>query len=342
MPIENSRQIVRELMKDTESRKIKWWNIVDSEWELIFRYERKVTENKSIKYDLKCKREKFQSDLTITFGPIVERLSGSGTLIHTKLVSVITPRVQPLLIDLIDQLRRKYEEGDINHLRLRESKMNEFHSENQDVKERQDKLKNIKLLTTVCKHTDEGILKWEINYQDDEVAVFISTHQITKNKSLVFTVKCSETSDKKEYNIFRSILKTANTSGVISHNVQVIHSLSLKEYPSLIILIKKLCKKMINKDFNRFVEKPKKTQLDLFNKNSVAVTAKNEEDYKKYTLDVIRFMLKDQKIMLDENIWAEIYEIYDKVKKAKTYDEMNDLLYKAHMISIGKSDITHS
>jgi len=335
MSIENSRQIVRELIKDTESRKIRWWNIKDTEWELVFQYTNKITKNKKIKYILTCKREKAHSDLTITFGPVVEFLERGGTLTKEKLISVITPRNQPLLNDLIDQLNRMYDDGDVNY--LNENKMNEFHSEDLSTKGRQEKLKNIRLLTTVCKHTDEGTLKWEVNFDDRDTATFIATHQITPKKSLVLSVKCTENSDRREDNIFRCILKNANTTGSISHNVTVIKSLPLNEYPSLIVLIKKLCKKLLNRDFNKIREDRYK-----LSSKGVAVEVKDEEEYRRCILDTIRVMLKDPKVLEYEKDWGGIYEIYELVKKAKTYEEMNDLLYKAHMISTGKMDITSS
>lgn len=268
MPIENTRQVVRELIKKTESGEIRWWNTIETSDKLVFKYIKKITDKKNLIFTLTSKRVKYQSDLSMTFGP-----TGENKL--ETLVSLLTIGTQPLLYDLIDCLNKKHKDGDVKY--LNESVLNEFFTNDVEGKERSKKLfrmkgevrlKNLKLLSMLTKHMEEGKLNWEDTYHDKHVATFICKHALTKLKKLVFSVRSCDESEIKEDNILRVLLKTENKSGNISYNTTVIRSISLKEYPSLIVLIQKLNKKYLGRKF----ESPFLNQKNVNDLNNLTKT----------------------------------------------------------------------
>ena len=333
MPIENTRQVVRELLLKTESREIRWWNTIETSDKLVFKYIKKVTDKKNLIFTVTSKREKYQSDLSITFGP-----TGENKL--ETLVSLLTIRTQPLLYDLIDALNKKHRDGDVKY--LNESVLNEFFTNDAEGKERSEKLKNLKLLSLLTKHTEEGKLAWEDTYHDKHVATFICKHALTKLKGMVFSVRSCDESEIKEDNILRVLLKTENKTGNISHNTTVIRSISLKEYPALIALIQKLNKKYLGRKFESpFLTRPSINDLIDFNKiieekpkSHELLVANDLEDYRRYTLDAIKGMIREMPNSIDwEDRFAEVYDAYEDCKKATSIEELNDLMYKVHTIS---------
>ena len=108
MAIENTRQIVRELLLQTESNEIKWINIFENSEKLVFRYIKKITERKSLSFEISLKRSKSESDLTIKFGPV-----GDNTI--ETFIYFINVKTQPLLYDLLDLIGRKFDNGDIKY-----------------------------------------------------------------------------------------------------------------------------------------------------------------------------------------------------------------------------------
>jgi len=333
MPIENTRQVVRELLLKTESREIRWWNTIETSDKLVFKYIKKVTDKKNLIFTVTSKREKYQSDLSITFGP-----TGENKL--ETLVSLLTIRTQPLLYDLIDALNKKHRDGDVKY--LNESVLNEFFTNDAEGKERSEKLKNLKLLSLLTKHTEEGKLNWEDTYHDKHVATFICKHALTKLKGMVFSVRSCDESEIKEDNILRVLLKTENKTGNISHNTTVIRSISLKEYPALIALIQKLNKKYLGRKFESpFLTRPSINDLIDFNKiieekpkSHELLVANDLEDYRRYTLDAIKGMIREMPNSIDwEDRFAEVYDAYEDCKKATSIEELNDLMYKVHTIS---------
>ncbi len=339
MPIENTRQVVRELIKKTESREIRWWNTIETSDKLVFKYIKKVTDKKNLTFTVTSKREKYQSDLSITFGPVT--LQGvMGEKERETLVALLTIRTQPLLYDLIDALNKKHRDGDVKY--LNESVLNEFFTNDVEGKERSEKLKNLKLLSMLTKHTEEGKLNWEDTYHDKHVATFICKHALTKLKGLVFSVRSCDESEIKEDNILRVLLKTENKSGNISHNTTVIKSVSLKEYPALVALIQKLNKKYLGRKFESpFLNQKNVNDLDNFTKTIEGkpkthelLVADDLEDYRKYTLDAIKVMIRSMPNTLDwEDRFADVYDAYEDCKRATSMEELNDLMYKAHTIS---------
>ena len=332
--LDNTRQICRELIQNTESGKIKWRNTYENDDRLDFVYKKEVTKKKFLKFELIIKREKYNSKLNITFGPITKKLPGvsKSTITLSETVGEIQPKNQPMMYDLIDCISRKFNAGDIKY--LKESKVNEFFSGNDaEIGARADKLKDYKLLNLMTKDTNDGKLMWEDTFHDRTVATFSCHFALTKLKKLVFTLRCNTESEIKEDNIFRVILKTTTPKG--GSESSRIKALSLKDYPSLLPLIKVLCKKYLGRDFESpfTQERKKKIQTEL-------LTADNIEQYKVYALDIIREIIRKLPSTLD---WGDrfepIYDAYEKVKTATTFEEINDLMYFAHQESERKNPI---
>jgi hypothetical protein len=104
----NTRQILRELLRSTESGEIRWkikWNASNSK--STFVYKKRVTETKYLIFVLTAKLPKDNSDLTILFGE-------KG---NEKLVSVILPNKQRLILDLAQELMIRFNGGQIPYLR---------------------------------------------------------------------------------------------------------------------------------------------------------------------------------------------------------------------------------
>lgn len=316
MPIENTRQIVRELLLKTESREIKWVNTFENSDKLIFRYVKKITTKKSLTFTVTSNRTKSHSDLTITFGPI-----GDNKI--DTLLKIITPLNQPLLYDLIDNLNKKYNQGDIFFLR-------ESMSFGEPDKDRSDKLKSLRLINQITKDTVSGKLSWENTFKDKSTSTFITNVALTKLKKLVISLKVSEQSEIKEDNILRVLLKKENPRGPVTSDTTVIKSVTLKDFPALIILIKKLYKTFLQKEFESpfIIEKP--NILNTKGYKSIVVVAEDLEEYRKHILDSIKDIIRE---LPNSTSWEEkftlVYDCYEGVKKAKTMKEINQLLLRA-------------
>jgi len=322
MAIENTREVIKNLLVDTDSnvpsKRIRWICTYESQDKLIFKCTIKVTAWKKLYFTVTSRRMKHASDLTITFGPIVDHLDSGGTLTATKLISVITPRNQPLLYDLLDNLNRKYVEDDVAYI---SEGMNTFHSDDPDVNERQEKLKNIKLLSTILQHTEEGKLNWECTLSDDNLSTFLSFYKLTDLKQLTFSVRSTNGSKKRDDNVFRVLFKKKLKTGNVSHDTSVIKTLYLNEYPSLIALIKKLNRKYLDRDFN----------ADPISTVGTKVVMLDDIDqYKEEVLTILKQQIRAVPIERDwQNEYGVIFDAYDAVKKAKTYEEINDWMFKA-------------
>lgn len=340
--IENTRQVIRELLQDTESRKIKWINTFESEDEYIFNYRKQITDKKDIRFTLKSKRDKYNSDLRITFGPVVESLKGGVTTIGRQEVGIISVKNQPLLYDLIDCLNRKLRIGDINY--IKENKVNET-LDIENGKFESERFQNIKLILMLIKNTQDSKLAWEDTHHDKHIATFIANFALTPFKKLVFSVRCCDESEIKEDNILRCLMSIENKQGKISHNTFPIRSLSLKEYPSLIALIKKLNKKYLSREFESPFFNSKKS-FPLAGSTAGFKVGKdidnNVEEYKKYGIGVIRTIMRElpsgKKDNWEEN-FTEIYDAYEAVKKCNTIEEIDNLIFKAHEYTQRKNPI---
>lgn len=317
MPIENTRQIVRELLVKTDSREIKWRNTFESSDKFVFKYTKKITEKKSLAFTLNSLRTRSHSDLTITFGPV-------GDNKFETLIKIITPTNQPLLYDLIDNLHKKFNSGDIPYLRESMS----FDSD----KDRSEKLKNLRLINQVTKDTESGKLTWENTFKDKQGATFTARVAITKLKHLVLFVKVTEESEIPEDNVLRVLMRVEKINGPdVSSSTSKIKTVTLNEYPALRILIGKLYKTYLGKEFKYpFEVKPKPPVLDTKGYKSVAVVAENLEDYRQYILSSIKGIIRELPNSPEwEDKFGEIYDCYEKIKKSTNMTEINQLLFKA-------------
>jgi hypothetical protein len=327
MVIENTRWVVRNLLLKTESREIRWVNIFENSDKLKFQFIKKITNKKFLKFVLTSTRVKSHSDLTITFGPVnVEEPFGPKE--RETLVSIITTSNQPLLYDLVDSLNRKYNEGDIQYI----SESMSFSPTDEAGKERSDKLKNLKLLSTLVKDTDSGKLMWENTFSDKISSSFLAKIAITKMKKLVMTLRTTNGSEIIEDNILKVILKKDNTDPGSGGGISVIKSISLKEYPALIVLIKRLNKKYLERDFESpfiVTEKPKDVG------NSRLVIANNPDEYRKYIQETIKGYMRELPQSINwEDAFVELNDLYQECKETSDYDKLNDLLFKAHTINL--------
>jgi len=316
--LDNTRQIVRQLLLDTNSGKIRWWCTYDESFskQFVFKYIHKITKKKSLEFRVLIYKD--SSNLTIDYITDIEK--GSKTLIDK-----IENKEQSMVYDLVDSLVRKYKDGDIplnpRIKYLNEDKVNEFNSD----EGRTQRVKDIKLISSLAKDTIMGKLEWKVSHKEDNMAVFMVDVPITTLKKLVFSLRCQEIPKHKEDNILRCILKTSNLKGPISHNTIVIKSVTLKENPSLIYLIKKLCKTYLDRDFPLPKEVVNPSKL---------IIANNIEEYRKYVMEVVKEMMKSIPDLLNyEDRFASMNDIYEEMKKAESFEKLNDLLYRAHQES---------
>lgn len=310
MAIENTRQIVRELLIKTDSREIKWVNTYESSDKLIFRHVKKITSKKNLSFTLCSSRIKSHSDLTITFGPV------DNNSIET-LLKVITPLNQPLLYDLIDNINKKFNDGDVFYI---------GESMSFELSKGGEKLKNLKLINQIIKDTESGKLTWENTFKDKIGAIFIAKVAITKLKHLILSLKVTENSEIQQDNALRVLLKICVDEPIISTKTQKIRNISLNEYPTLRVLIGKLYKTYLGKDFKYPFDKPKVDK-------SIAVIAEDLEEYKKQILDSVKDIIRDIPTSSTwENRFADLCDCYDQIKKAQTMKEINQLFFKVSEI----------
>lgn len=107
--IENTRQIVKNLILKTDSREIKWIASFENSDKVIFVYTKNITEKKKLTFEVILRRDRYLSELVVKFGPI-------GNSKFAMAINHIDLRKQSLLYDLLDSLQRKYNDGDINHI----------------------------------------------------------------------------------------------------------------------------------------------------------------------------------------------------------------------------------
>lgn len=317
--LDNTRQIVRQLLLDTNSGKIRWWCTYDESFskQFVFKYVHKITKKKAIDFRVMVYRD--SSNLTINYITDIEK--GNKTYIDK-----IENKKQSMIYDLVDSLIRKYKDGDIPlNLRieyLNENKVNEFNSDDGRTK----KVKDIQLISSLAKDTIMGKLEWKVSHKEDNMAVFMVNVPITPLKKLVFSLRCQNSSKYKEDNILKCILKTSNLKGDISHNTTVIKSVNLNDNPSLIYLIKKLCKTYLDRDF-------KLPPKEIVNPTKLII-ANNIIEYRKYVMDVVKEIMKNIPDLLNyDDKFASMNDIYEEMKKAESFEKLNDLLYRAHQKS---------
>jgi hypothetical protein len=338
----NSRQIVRELLKDTQSRKVRWKCVKEDESKVIFKYEKKITEKKTLIFILTSRREKHASDLTVLYGPIEKDTK------EKKLVCCLTPRNQSLVYDLIDQMNIFWANGDVDF--IRESKVNEFHSKGHNYSD-------IKLISNLSTDTVKGKVEWIVNFHEGNIAVFLAKHQITPLKHMAISLRCDQNSKVREDNILRCILKNDVTQGGTSHSAKVIKSVSLKEVPSLIHLIKLLYRRLLQIEYKSpFIEDKKvgsqlsidfsggketkslTTQEPRFQplnkprpKHTTVVVDENDlEGYRNHVLDSIKLTIRE---LPNASNWAEkytgVFDAYDEIRKAKSFEDIDEWLFVA-------------
>lgn len=307
--LENTRQIVRELLKKTESGEVRWHIFSWTQQTMKFKYVKKITEKKSLTFILTDKNIRYQSDLTIIFGQKGEE----------RLISIITVAIQPLLYDLIDFVEDKYTKGDIPYIK---ESMQEFGPysmgpvDDPSVRERSEKLKNSKLISLLIQHTDEGKLNWENTISDSTSAGFICYFKITELKKLSFSVRCDISSKVKEDNILRVIMR------MNANHTKVIRTVTLQDNPTLINLIKKLNKKYLDREFSS----PYDNKNIKDNEETVA-------DYRSYVIDTIRDITRNLSHSRGwEGRTAELMDLYEQAKEAKTVAKLNSILIYAQEI----------
>lgn len=207
--------------------------------------------------------------------------------------------------------------------------MTEFHADGQTT-ERTIKIKDYKLIGQLNKDTIEGKLAWKCTYEDRYVSIFVVHHEITKQKKIMFVLRCSNTSLKKEDNVLRVTFK--KESDRANNSLSVIKTIHLIDYPLLNVLIKRLNKTYLNKEFISPIKKEDDVDVTPKIQNlSKAVEVNTVEEYKKHILTAIKDIMK--KLPGEAREWEskfmDVFVAYDEAKKAITYEELNDLLHKA-------------
>lgn len=295
MEIINSRQIIRQLLLDTDSRKIRWTSVFESSNIITYVHIKNITNNKKLKYELVSNRDRFLSRINIHFGPIKNKY---------QLIGKFYIKDAPLLYDLLDSVNRKYNDGDISYI-----------PENMSFYSTSNKPRNIRLINKLYNATKNDELKWKISSSTQSMNVFNAVDKITENKEIVFNFKTSYL--KADDNILKILFKVSDKKRS-KYSTLVINSLDAKENRSLKILIKLLYKKYLGIDFD----------ID-FNK-SVAVEVNDFENYKQEILKILRDM-KDT-YPRDSVIFNQISLIYNAAENTKDYNVLNDLLYKAKLL----------
>ena len=195
--------------------------------------------------------------------------------------------------------------------------MTEFHVDGQP-SERTIKIKDYKLVKQLNNDTESGKLTWKNTYDDKYIKIFVVHHGITKEKKMMFTLKCSETSKLKDDNVLKVILKVDRDKA--TSQMSVIKTLHLIDYPLLNVLIKRLYKMYLGREFVSPIQTPSK-----------AVEVNTVEDYRKHILIAIKDIMKKLPGQADEweSKFMDVFVAYDNAKKSTSYEELNDLLQKA-------------
>ncbi len=191
-----------------------------------------------------------------------------------------------------------------------------------------ERLKTYKLVQMIQRDTESEKLIWKNSYKDKDSAIFIAMVDLTPKKQLMFTLRCTEESEIKEDNILRVTFRVKSKRNE-SQSVQAIKSVSLIEYPLMIVLIRKLCKNFLNKEFiSPFAEKETAASKE---KSHETIIATNIEMYRKHILTSIKDIMKSLPGNASdwETNFIDVFVAYDNAKKADTYEELNDLLFKA-------------
>jgi hypothetical protein len=221
-------KIVNDLIEKTVDNEIHWtlYSTI-SNVNTVYKYGIKLTETKNLLINL-CVTTKNINDsyLTIYFSiKNYQNYVGSIKLIE-----------QPQLHRLVIEVRKRSN--------LSESSMYNDKEDNRD-----DMMKNIKLITTLSKDTLEEKLEWRVTHKSDDAATFVADFVMTPYKKLTFCVICDQKSVVEEKNILRVILKVEEKKFPPSSSSSPIKKIPITKYPSLINLIRVLSKKYLNRGY---------------------------------------------------------------------------------------------
>lgn len=297
MEIINSRQIIKHLLLDTDSRKIKWINIKDTPQMLKFVYSSSITYKKKLRYELISRREKTQSELNLYFGPIEKEY---------KLIHTFNIRNVPLLYDLMDSIIRKYNDGDINYI-----------PENMSFDGLSKKPKTIRLINILYKNTKNDELKWTITSETDNMKIFQAKVNLTENKEIIFNFKTSQVN--MDDNILKVLFKIKDKKRSI-YSTSVIDSINVNNFNSLKTLIKILYNKYLGIDFD----------INFDKKTTKTIEVKDFNEYKAEILKIIKSMRDEYP--KDSTIFNQSSLIYNAAEQTKDYNVLNDLLYKIKLL----------
>jgi len=205
--------------------------------------------------------------------------------------------------------------------------MTTFHAIGEE-NERTVKIKNYKLVKQLNNDTDSQKLTWRNTHSDKIVNVFVTHYGLTPKKKLMFTLRCSETSKFKDDNVLRVILKIEGDRG--NSQTTVLRTLHLMDYPLLNVLMRKLMKLYMGKDFKAYNGEVDnlKTVNDV---KSVAVEVNSVEEYRRHILIAIKDIMKKLPGMAKEweSKYMDVFVAYDDAKKSTSYEELDKLLQKA-------------
>lgn len=104
----NTKQILRELLRKTETGEIRWRlkSNSASNYKTIFIYRKKITSKKYLSFILNVKLSREKSDLTILYGEKE----------NEKLISIILSSKQRLVSELAQDLIERFNRGDIHYM----------------------------------------------------------------------------------------------------------------------------------------------------------------------------------------------------------------------------------
>lgn len=308
----DARQIIIDLTDKTELDEIKWSsNSLQHSVEINYVYTKNVTNKKRLVFEIKTKKTDIdKSELSIKFGPV----SGNR---YESFISYITPRTQPSLYNLIEILNFKFRRGDIDFIK-------------ENVEFKTNKYKDVRTLQLLTKDTISGKLTWKNSFKSDKSATFVSYLNITDKKRLMFTLRCTESSNFKEDNVLRVLLKTYVGDEYKSIVIKVLY---LNEYPTLIALISKLCLIHFKSEFKY---KPKLAKYEFKNGTIIpvkSIVTSDIEEYRKQIIESINDIIKKLPggSLYSIKKFSGVFDALDGAKTASTFEELNDFLHNANL-----------
>lgn len=193
-----------------------------------------------------------------------------------------------------------------------------------------NKIKMIRTVSKVRTDTDSGKLKWKILVNEKDYKIFSTSIYYTEKKYITIYVRTSNTSTEKNNNSLKIMYKVYGVEG--NYNSTVLTTIYLHELPSLLGVIKLLWKKYLGIDFitPNGIFKP-----SVNTKNIPVIEIDNVDDYRKEILKSIKSFMRnlDRSVINWDDVFLEIQNIYEEARDSKDFNELNDLLYKASVIS---------